>query len=68
MLAVIVTTPSEQSAFPLQPANVEPDAGVAVRVTCVLMLYSSEQSEPQLMPLADTVPLPVPDLLIDRVY
>jgi len=35
LFAVIVTTPSKQSASPLQPANVEPDAGIAVRDTKV---------------------------------
>jgi hypothetical protein len=35
LFADIVTTPSEQSASPLQPANVEPEAGIAVRDTMV---------------------------------
>src|SRR5262249_17619235 len=35
LLAVIVTFPSKQSASPLQPANVEPEAGMAVRDTKV---------------------------------
>ena len=45
---------------PLQPVNVEPDAGVAVSVTLVPGVYASEQSEEQLMPagLLVTVPLP----------
>jgi hypothetical protein len=35
LFAVIVTTPSTQSASPLQLANVEPEAGIAVRYTKV---------------------------------
>jgi len=35
LFAVIVTTPSKQSASPLQPANVDPEAGIAVRDTKV---------------------------------
>src|SRR5262245_22716620 len=50
---------------PLQPVNVEPPVGVAVRLTTVPLLYGSEQSAPQLMPagLEVTVPLPAPVLL-----
>jgi hypothetical protein len=33
LLALIVTEPSVQSASPLQPANTEPAAGVAISVT-----------------------------------
>jgi hypothetical protein len=60
--ALIVTTPSLQSASPLQPPNVEPLAGAAVSVTTVPLAYTSLQSPPQLMPggLDVTVPLPVP--------
>jgi hypothetical protein len=35
LFAVIVTSPSKQSESPLQPVNVEPEAGVAVRETTV---------------------------------
>jgi hypothetical protein len=35
LFADIVTTPSKQSVSPLQPANVDPTAGVAVRETTV---------------------------------
>jgi hypothetical protein len=58
----MVTCPSEQSGSPLQPAKVEPVAGVAVRVTDVPLLYGSEQSDPHIMPvgLLVTVPVPVP--------
>jgi hypothetical protein len=38
MLAVIVTDPSTQSAFPLQPAKTEPGAGAAVSLTIVPLL------------------------------
>ncbi len=38
LLAVMVTEASEQSASPLQPAKVEPVAGVAVRVTTVPLM------------------------------
>jgi hypothetical protein len=35
LFVVIVTIPSKQSASPLQPANIEPEAGIAVRDTKV---------------------------------
>jgi hypothetical protein len=35
LAAFIVTTPSEQSESPLQPLNVEPEAGVGMRDTTV---------------------------------
>ena len=65
VLAFMVTTPSEQSASPLQPEKVEPAAGVDVKVTKVPDVYHSEQSLPQLMPagLDVTVPLPEPALV-----
>jgi hypothetical protein len=49
---------------PLQPANVEPAAGAAVRVTLVPELKLALHAAPQLMPVGDevTVPLPVPAL------
>jgi hypothetical protein len=48
-----------------QPANVEPLAAVAVRVTEVLSTKLALHVAPQLMPagLLVTVPTPVPDLL-----
>jgi hypothetical protein len=60
--ALIVTTPSLQSASPVQPLKVEPLAGAAVSVTTVPLEYVSLQSPPQLIPegLDVTVPLPVP--------
>ncbi len=60
--AFIVTLPSVQSASPLHPANVEPDAGAGMSVTEVPSSYISVQSLPQLIPvgLVVTVPEPVP--------
>src|SRR5262245_6557711 len=50
---------------PLQPVNVEPAAGAAVRVTAVPDVSEVEHVVPQLMPTGElvTVPLPVPALL-----
>ena len=63
--AVLVETvhvPVPVQPPPLQPANVEPVAGVAVRTTDIPGPYASLQSVGQLMPAgADTtVPTPVP--------
>jgi hypothetical protein len=64
-----ITWPSEQSAFPDQPLNVEPEAGEAISVTEVPGLHCSEQILPQLMPegLLVTVPEPVPFLETESV-
>jgi len=69
LLAVMVTTPAVQSGAPLQPAKMEPLAGVAVSVTTVPLAYDSKQSVPQVIPggLLVTVPLPLPALVIVRV-
>jgi len=50
---------------PLQPVNVEPTAGAAVRVTAVPDVNEVEHVVPQLMPAGALVivPLPVPALL-----
>lgn len=50
---------------PLQPLNVEPDAGVAVMVTLVPWLNVDEHVLPQSMPAGVdvTVPVPAPDLV-----
>ena len=64
VLAVKVTTPLVQ---PVQPPNVEPLPGVAVKVTVVPLLYEAEQVPLQLLIPAGvdvTVPLPVPLLVI----
>src|SRR3989344_6992655 len=54
---------------PLQPANVESPFADAMSVTTVLRLNGAEHVPPQLIPGGDddTVPDPVPGLLIDRV-
>src|SRR2546425_11740468 len=53
---------------PLQPAKVDPEAGVAVRVTIVPLLKFALQVAGQLIPagLLVTVPLPVPARVTDR--
>jgi len=51
---------------PLQPIKVEPVAAAAVKVTEVPSHMVSEQSEPQSIPVPDTVPVPVPDLVTVR--
>ena len=49
-LTVTVQVPVPEHA-PLQPANVEPPAGVAVRVSAVPAVTDCEHVAPQLMPL-----------------
>ncbi len=51
---------------PLQPANIEPAAGVGVSVTEAFALKLKVQVAPQLMPAGElvTVPVPVPDLVV----
>lgn len=68
MAAFIVIDPVPQPV-PLQPAKVEPDAGVGVKVTAVPLLKLDEQVVPQLIPAGElvTVPLPVPALVTERV-
>ena len=63
----MVTEPVVQPV-PLQPPKVEPEAGVAVRVTMVPLLKFAEQVLPQLMPAGElvTVPVPVPALTTER--
>jgi hypothetical protein len=69
MLPVIVTVPAVVQ-LPDQPANVEPEADVAVKVTAVPLLSVVEQELPQLIPvgLLVTVPVPVPARLTVSVY
>src|SRR5215203_7260604 len=64
-----VHVPVPEQPSPSQPANVDPDAGVAVSVTEVPSVKLAEQSDPQLMPAGSlvTVPLPPPDLTTVRV-
>ena len=59
LLLFIVTEASEQSAFPLQPTNVEPALAVAVIVPTVLYVY---------VPAPVTVPVPVPAVVIESTY
>ena len=61
MLPVIVTLPAAVQ-LPVQPANVDPEAAVAVNVTAVPLLILAVQVLPQLIPagLLVTVPVPVP--------
>src|SRR5215831_12497325 len=68
--ALTVTTQvpvPEQGA--LQPANVEPEAAVAVSVTEVRDATDSAHVAPQLMPAGElvTVPLPEPALATDSI-
>src|SRR5437667_5342956 len=64
-LTVTVQVPVPAHPPPLQPANVEPVAAAAVKVTAVPLVYEAEHVAPQLMPpeLLVTVPLPVPALV-----
>ena len=64
-LTVTVQVPAPAHPPPLQPANVEPVAAAAVKVTAVPLVYEAEHVEPQSMPagLLVTVPLPVPALV-----
>src|SRR5882724_1301842 len=67
--ALIVTVqPPLPVQAPLQLAKVEPTAGVAVRVTTVLMLNDAEHVAPHEVPagVLVTVPLPAPDLVTVR--
>ena len=68
--ADIVTLPSLQSASPVQPANVDPETGVAVNVTTCPVANAPLQVVPQLIPagLLVTEPVPVPALLIVSVF
>ena len=61
-LMVTVQVVPEAVSQPLQPLNMEPKAGVAVRVTTVPLSYVAEQVGPQFIPggLDVTVPLPMP--------
>jgi len=54
---------------PLQPENVDPGAGEAVKVTIVPRAKLAEQDPGQFMPagLPTTVPLPLPAKLTERV-
>ena len=55
---------------PLQPANSEPEAGVAVKLTTVSLGKLAEQVAPQEIPAGElvTVPVPVPVSVTVRVW
>ena len=63
--ALTVTTPSEQSASPDQPANRDPAAAIVVSVTTVPRSKVVPQVPPQSRPagVLVTVPLPAPALV-----
>jgi hypothetical protein len=62
-LIVTVHAPVPLHAPP-QPAKLEPDAGVAVRLTLVPCAKLVVQVEPQLMPVGVLVTVPAPDPLL----
>ena len=68
--ALIVTeqVPVPEQPPPLQPAKVDPTAGVAVSVTTVPIVKEVEQVVPHWMPVGElaTLPLPVPDVVTLR--
>ena len=66
---VTVQEPVPVQPPPLQPVNVEPAAGVAVKVTAVPLANAAEQAAPQEMPAGalETVPMPAPALVIASV-
>ncbi len=64
-LIATVQVPVVLVQAPLQPANVEPLAAAAVRVTVAVLAKLALHVDPQLTPVGDdvTVPLPVPALV-----
>jgi len=65
VLAVRVTTQVDVPLqAPVQPANVDPDAAVAVRVTCVPLGKFALQVLGQLMPAGLLVTVPVPEPVV----
>jgi hypothetical protein len=66
MFPVSVTVPLLQP-LPVQPANVDPLAATAAKTICVPLLALWLQSAPQSIPVAVTVPLPLPALLTTSV-
>jgi hypothetical protein len=68
-LTVTLHVPVPVQPPPLQPVNVEPAAGVAVKVTAVPLAKAAEQVAPQEMPAGalETVPVPAPALVIASV-
>jgi hypothetical protein len=68
-LIVTVQGPVPVQPPPLQPENVEPAAGVAVKVTAVPLANAAEQVAPQEMPAGavETVPVPAPAFVTESV-
>jgi hypothetical protein len=68
-LMVTAQVPVPVQPPPLQPVNVDPAAGVAVKVTAVPLAKAAEQVAPQEMPAGalETVPVPVPAVVIASV-
>ena len=64
-----VHVPVPVHAPPLQPVNVEPAAGVAVRLMPVPLPNTAEQVVPQEIPagVLETVPVPAPAFVMVRV-
>ncbi len=67
-MATVQDVPAPLHAPP-QPENVDPEAGVAMRVTLVLLKTDAPQVYPQLIQFGEelTVPLPLPVLLMVSV-
>jgi len=59
-LTVTVQLAVPEQPPPLQPVNVEPAAGVAVKVRAVPLAYEAAQVVPQEMPAGALVTVPVP--------
>ena len=53
--------PVPEQPSPLQPANTEPSAAVAVKVTTVPLVYCAEHVAPQLMPAGELATVPEPE-------
>ena len=71
ILKMQLPVPVHEEADPVPPDHVEKFEfvpGVAVTVTTVFESYASKQSVPQFMPVVVTVPVPVPDLEIVKVF
>src|SRR2546426_3524880 len=68
-LIVTMQVPVPLHPAPLQPANTDPLAGAAVKVTCVPLTNAALHVTPQSMPagLLLTVPMPLPVLVTVRV-
>ena len=70
LLRPIVQGPVLEHPPPDQPVKVDPASAEAVRVTLVPIVKFAWHVEPQLIPgeVLVTVPLPIPDLAIARLY